>query len=622
MGWGGKRAGAGRKPKPKEEIAVAESPSWLEPLNQVDEDRVTAYAERVVTGGSEVVGRLVRQACERHLADLSSGSERGLVWHQDRAQHAINFFRDALFLPENTDADDDVDADDDESFNDPRPFQLQPWQEFIVGSLFGWYTAKGFRRFREAYIETAKGSGKTPLGAGIMLYLLVADRQRAAQVFLAAVTREQAGIAWRDVLAMVDASPSLREMVAEGRRANQLTLPEDKSFLKPVSSEKRGLDGKRVHGALVDELHEHATPIVVNKMRAGTKGQRNALIVKTTNSGFDRTSVCWYHHEHSRQVLDGTVENDAWFAFICGLDPCEACAGKGLWFPSDDCPTCDSWETEGPHWLKSNPNLGVSLPWQYVRERVTQARAMPSEVSDVLRFNFCVWTQAQSRAIDMQRWKACQAMPSDEDLLASECFGCLDMGENEDFTAWGRLWLVGSLVAVKMRFWVPDIALKNHPNRPYEEWKRLGLLTVTPGDVTDYGLVRQQIVDDCRNDGITSIFYDQRSSRETAQLLQAEGIDMVPIIQGFPLSEAIKRVIGLVTSGELCHGDNKILTWMASNLVTIKNAQNQLRIAKERSPEKIDGMAALVIGVEGALVRRERKAEPGYQMLFMGGGLA
>lgn len=580
-------------------------------------DPVTAYA-RAVGAGEVIASRLVRQACVRHLRDLTEQGEKGFAWRPASAQRAIDFFAEVLYLPENTDAGDAVSTA--EVTSAPRPFVLEPWQQFIVGSVFGWYTVQGFRRFREAYIETAKGSGKTPLGAGIMLYLLVADGQRGAQVFLAAVTREQAGIAWRDVLAMVDASPDLRALFSDGRRAQALNVPEDLSFLRPVSSEKRGLDGKRVHGALVDELHEHATPIVVNKMRAGTKGQRNALIVKTTNSGFDRTSVCWAHHEHSRKVLEGTLSNESWFAFICGLDPCDACVAAGRWFPSDECPTCDAWQTEGPHWLKANPNLGVSIPWQYVRERVLQARGMLSEVSDVLRFNFCVWTQAANRAIDMARWHECRPLPLESELLGLDGFGCLDMGETDDFTAWGRLWpLPDGRVAVTMRYWLPRIALERYPNRPYADWERAGILTVTEGDVTDFGLVRQQISDDVRADGLVSVFYDQRSARETAQLLAGEGIDMVPMLQGFALNEAIKRMLGLIVSGELCHGNDPILSWMASNLVLLTGQKGERRLAKERSPEKIDGIAALVMGIEGALVRRERTPPPTYELFVLGG---
>jgi phage terminase large subunit-like protein len=578
-------------------------------------DLVTAYAQ-AVTAGQVVASRLVRQACQRHLDDIASQTAKGLKWRPAQAQDVIDFFREVLILPERTDADETLSVTDDAGA--PKPFVLEAWQAFIVGSMFGWYTAQGFRRFREAYIETAKGSGKTPLCAGVMLYLLVADGERGAQCFMAAVSRDQAGIAFADAVKMVQASPALRELVDQ--RVNNLAVLEDGSFLRPISSEKRGLDGKRVHGAMVDELHE-ALPVVINKMRAGTKGRRNAMILKPTNSGFDRTSVCWHHHEYSRKVLDGTVQNETWFAFVAGLDPCDACLSAGRWFPSDDCPSCDDWKTEGPHWLKPNPNLGVSLPWQYVRERVAQAKGMPSEVSDVLRFNFCVWTQGFSRAIDMGRWVSCQPMPSESELLGAECFGCLDLGETDDFSAWGKLWLLDDgRVAAKFRYWLPSAALERYPTRPYDEWKRAKILDVTDGDVTDYAKVRAAILEDYKALGMISVFYDTKTARETAQLLMAEGVDMVPMTQGFALNEAIKRLLELIVSGELCHGHDKILGWMASNTVVVIGAKNEKRLAKERSPEKIDGIAALVMGIEGALVRRERKPAPSYQMMFLGGG--
>lgn len=580
-------------------------------------DPVTAYAKEVIAG-RVVAGRLVKQACARHLDDVAHASAKGLEWRAAAAQEAIDFFAEVLFLPENTDAKDEAFA---ASSAEPRPFVLAPWQAFIVGSLFGWYTTQGFRRFREAYIETAKGSGKTPLGAGIMLYLLVADGQRGAQVYLAAVTREQAGLAWKDCRAMVQASPELLALFgSDGFRANELIVPGDGSFLKPVSSEKRGLDGKRVHGALVDELHEQPAPIVVNKMRAGTKGNRNALIVKTTNSGFDRMSVCWHHHEYSRKVLDRTLVNETWFAFICGLDPCDACAAEGKWFPSEDCAKCDDWKTEGPHWLKANPNLGVSLPWQYVRERVAQAQGMPTEVSDVLRFNFCVWTQGASRAIDMGRWAACLPMPSERELVGAPCFGCLDLGETDDLTAWGRLWVLDDgRVAVKIRYFIPRDSLQRFPDRPYPVWERAGVLTITDGPVTDYAVVREAIRVDYHALGMQSVFYDTKTARETAQILTGEGLEMVAMQQGFSLNEAVTRLLMLVASGQLCHGKEPVLTWMASNTVVITGTKGEKRIAKERSPEKIDGIAALVMGIDGAVVRRERIPAPNYAIHVYGG---
>ena len=573
-------------------------------------DPVTAYARGVVDG-SIVASRSVVHACRRHLDDLEQGAARGLEWRPERAQEVIDFFAEVLCLPEDEDASDDAEAERADVTDEPKPFVLAPFQQFIAGSLFGWYTIKGFRRFKEAYIETGKGSGKTPFGAGLGLYVLVADGARGAQCYAAATMKDQAKLAFTDAERMVKASPELNALIDQ--KVNNLAVLETGAFFRPISSENKGLDGKRVNFALVDELHEHPSGTVVNKMRKGVKNRRNALIVKITNSGFDRTSVCWQQHEYSRKVLDGTVQADSWFAFICGLDPCEDCLAEGRWFPSDECAKCDDWKTEGPHWLKANPNLGVSLPWDYLRDLVNQAQGMPSEVSDLLRFNFCVWTQGANRAIDMGKWAACQPMPSDDELLGVEVYGGLDLGESDDLSAWVRIYLMDDdRVAVKVRFWIPEAAIAKFPNRPYEEWKRTKLpdgrplLEVTEGDVADYAVMQEQIIKDCEADGVIAVAYDPRSATETAQNLQGAGIQMIKTTQGFALHEAITKTLDLIKSADLCHGNNKILTWMASNLVILSGRKGEKRIAKEKSPEKIDGMAALITGVDWAIVRRAR----------------
>lgn len=583
-------------------------------------DRATDYA-RAVVAGTTVAGRLVRQACARHLRDLETASSRGLEWDADESELVIDFFATVLCLPEEADAGEE--PDEDAPPVDGQPFILSPWQEFIAGSLMGWYAVKGGRRrrrFKTAYIETAKGSGKTPLCAGLLLYRCVVDPERGGQFFTAAAVKDQARIAFADIEKMVAASPQLRDLFIN--TVNNLAMPSKDAFIRAISSEKRGLDGKRVSGAVIDEVHEHPTAVVVNKMRKGTKGRKNAILLEPTNSGHDRTSVCWAHHEYSRKVLEGSIEADDWFAFVCGIDPCDDCIAQGKWFPDDECPRCDSWKVEGPHWLKANPNLGVSLSWQYVRDLVRQALGMPSEVGDLLRFTFCVWTHGENRAFDMGRWAVCgREFPSDEELRKWPCYGGLDMGETDDFCAWVRGWLLpDDRLAVKARFWLPSAALERFPNRPYEEWRRQGLLIVTDGDIVDFEAVRTQIAEDCLQDGVEQVGYDRRSAVETAQELAGRGIDVVPIQQGFTMDEGIRRMTGLVKEGHLLHGNNAILTWMASNAVLLKNSRNEQRWAKEKSAEKIDGITAISDLIECAIVRRERQVVEAPQMMFFGGG--
>jgi phage terminase large subunit-like protein len=235
---------------------------------------VTAFALSV-RDGVLVAGHAVRQACQRHLDDLREGPARGLRFSWKAVDRVVRFFS-ALRLAEGAHA--------------GEPFKLQPWQLFVVGSLFGWIGPDGYRRFRSAYLEAGKGSGKTPMSAAIALYGLIADGEAGSQVLIGATTREQAGIGYDDARKMVDASPMLSRLV--DRTVTTLSVPSTNSFLRAVSSEGRTLDGHRGHIIVVDELHEHPNDLVLAKLRASVKGRRQPLVISITNAGHDRASVC------------------------------------------------------------------------------------------------------------------------------------------------------------------------------------------------------------------------------------------------------------------------------------------------------------------------------------------
>jgi phage terminase large subunit-like protein len=544
-------------------------------------DRPTQYATDVVDG-RVVASRLVRLACQRHMDDRTqrTGPDGDLVWNADEAQAAIDFFEQVLCLPEDTTRD-----DGEAPPLDGSPFLLRPWQAFIVGALFGWYTSGGTRRFRTAYVETGKGSGKTPLAAGIALYLLIADGERGAQVFAAAVTREQAKLAFTDAERMVQASPALREILDQ--KVNNLAVLETGSFFRPISSEKRGLDGKRVHGAIIDELHEHASDIVVNKMRAGTKGRRSALIFEITNSGYDRHSVCWQHHEYSRSVLEGTQDNDTWFAFVCHLDD------------------GDDWQTEGPHWLKANPNLGVSLPWQYLRDQVREAIGMPGKQNIVRRLNFCEWTEQAERWIEPVAWDASAGelrVPPRmlEALLEGRaCYGGLDLSTTTDLSALVLLFLADDgVVDVLPYFWLPEDNLKRRVEKdrvPYDVWAREGLLLLTPGNVIDYEKIRDHVLLCQERFDLRELGYDPWNGQTLISWLEAAGVICFKVPQRVttltnPTKELEKRML----ERRFRHHGHPILRWNALNAATESDAAGNIMLSKRRSMERIDGLAASV----------------------------
>lgn len=602
-------------------------------------DPVTRYATEVVALRI-VAARLVRLACQRHLNDLRDQAAKSLLWNPDQAQEAIDFFPTCLCLPEETDVDEDVEAAEDLSPVGGTPFVLTPHQEFIVGSLFGWYAIKVSKktqarrvqlRFRLAYFEGAKGCGKSPLFAGCLLLMLIRRGVRGAQLFCAAVTKDQArDVPFKDCVAMVNASPVLQAVITQ--TGNNLAVKTTGSFIRPISAEKRGLDGKRVQGAVVEELHEHRTATVVLKVRAGIKGRPDALVMLPTNSGFDKETICWEYHDYSRQVLEGTLTNETWFAFICHLDACDRCHAAGKLQPSDDCPDCDDWRVEGPHWLKANPNLGVSLSWDYLREQVREAIAIPSSRNMIRRLNFCQWTQQATVWITTEQWAACTTTAPDTfrtSLVGRECFLGIDLADKIDLSAVvcvfpralerGTPAAAASLDAdgpvtprivdgptidcaidVLPFFWMPEKTLHRRAQEdkiPYPDWQKDKYITTWPGSLIDHDAIVEFIISTLAVQfRIRGIGIDQAGAAGVVSKLRRyfgeELVDEVP--QGFrSLSEPSKLMEALVLTGNVAHDGNPCMAMCMGNMGKEENAWREIRPVKINQRKRIDGGVAL-----------------------------
>lgn len=560
--------------------------------SRVSDDPATAYARSVVDG-RVVAGPHVRDSCRRHLRDLAEGPQRGLSWDVSAVNEAIRFYREILRLNGGQ--------------FEGRPFELQPSQAFIVGSIFGWRRADGFRRFRTAYIEQGKGNGKSPMVAGIGLKMLVADSEPRAEVYAFATKKDQAQILFRDAVAMVEQSPELEQALKmSGGKGHEWNIADlqTASFFRPVSSED-AQSGPRPHCAIGDEIHEHKSGLMVEMMRAGFKFRRQPLLLMITNSGTDRNSVCWEKHTYGAEVASGTREDDEFFSYICALD-------------EGDDPLQDE-----SCWIKANPLLDISVTREFLRGQVREALGMPSKESSVRRLHFCQWVESENPVLSGPLWLAAGEVYDDELLVGRECYGGLDLSSTTDLTAFVLLF-APTETDPKWRqrswFWLPadNLADKASKDRvPYEVWRAAGFLETTKGAAVNKMWVLSHLVRCASRYDMRSIGFDRWRIEDFKALMADEGVDLPlePFGQGFQsMSPALDEYERMLISGELRHDKNPVMTWNVASAIADTDPAGNRKLTKARSTGRIDGFVAALMaaGMSG-----KREEQPSYQVMIV-----
>jgi len=579
-------------------------------MNLSTDDPATAYA-LAVGAGDIIAGPHVRDACKRHLRDLKDGEKRGLLWDAEAAARFYRFCNTVLRLS-------------DGQF-DGRPFTLEPSQQFICGSLFGWKWARtGKRRYRRAYIEQGKGNGKSPMVGAIGLYGLVSDGEAGAQIYAAGATKEQAGILFRDAVGMVDKAPALDKAIRRsggpGREYN-LAHMKSGSFFRPVSREtKKTGSGPRPHFALCDEVHEHPDGGVIEILERGFKFREQPLLVMITNSGSDRKSICWQERKHAVAVAAGDVEDDTTFSYVCGLDDADD--------PFSD-PSC---------WIKANPLLGVTITEEYLAIQVKQAKDIAAKANGIRRLHFCQWTDAESAWISRAMWESVECADLQvEDFAGKKCWGGLDLSAKVDLTAKALIFDDGLTEDGKPKFaafvhgYTPADTLQARAERdgaPYDLWADAGFLTATPGKKTRLDFVAQDLLDDAENYDLDFVAYDNYLIGDFEAILGDMGSSL-PILdhpQGWNkrkretedgeeislwMPGSVDELETLIMEGRIRVHINPALRSAVMSATFDRSPADLRRFTKHKATGRIDMAVALAMAV-GAATARGGDSDPSY----------
>ena len=514
------------------------------------------------------VSRYVWLACERHLRDLETGQERGLYFDEKAAGIRVKFFG---LLTHN------------KGKWAGQPLTLEPWQQFYIASLFGWKRADGTRRFRESYLEVARKNGKSTVGSGVCLLLLVLDGEAGAEIYTAATKKDQAKIVFEDAQNMARKSVSLKKRVTVQQRA--IFVKATSSSMKAMSSDSKTEDGLNPHGIYIDEYHAHPNSGLYSVLKSATGARAQPLLSIITTAGYLRNGPCAQLRKSNIELLEQKYHDDAYFCIIYALD-------EG-----------DDWQDETT-WQKANPNLGVSVGLDYLREQFLTAKRLPSEEVPFKTKHLNLWTDSSEVWLPHELWmQGALGTPVDA-LRGRKAWGGLDLASVSDLTALVLIFPKdGDAFDVRCWFWVPEAKVDERSRKdsvPYRQWVNEGYLLTTPGNVTDYNFIKAQVHELCAQYLVQIIEYDRYNATQLVIDLTQEGVPMQPFGQGFvSMNAPTKELERLVLDGRIHHYGNPVLAWMMGNIELERDAADNIKISKGSSKEKVDGAVALVEAIGG-----------------------
>lgn len=537
---------------------------------------------RGVLDGSVPACSFVKQAVQRQLNDLRRWGAEGGDYYFDEKEAS----RPCWFIENLTHTKGELAG---------RAIHLEPWQCFLLTTLFGWKAKAGNRRFRSAYVEVSRGNGKSTLLSGIGLFCLCADHEPGAEVYSFATTREQAKIVFGDAQTMARGNRALQEAYGLEVTAHALYVPATNSTFQAKSAEGSTLDGLNTHLAIIDELHAHKKRDVFDVVETSLGKRRNSLMVSITTAGVDRTGICYEQRTLVTKILSGSLQDESYFGIIYTLDP------------------DDDWKSDEAL-AKANPNWGVSVRPEVIRALQAKAIATPSAENNFKTKHLDVWCNADVGWMDMKAWDACADESLDEsDFDGEPCWLGLDLASTSDMTAKVKIFQRkidgASHYYLFGDYWLPRTAIERGVNSQYQGWEYLGYLHVCEGPVTDFAEIRDSILEDCGRYSVQSVAYDPFQAVQLSKELSDDGVPMVLCKQTVAnLSDPMKQFQALVLDHRLHFNGDPVLTWMVSNVVCHVDVKENIYPRKDAPENKIDGVVAGIMALSRALLNDEHRA--------------
>lgn len=545
-------------------------------------DPVSLFAEKNVKNKKEF-GEDARLAFRRHLEDLKRAERNEkdfpYIFDIEKAQETIDL-ANKLTIAE----------------GEGEAFTCTGFQEFILGSLFGWVNKEtGKRRFTDSYIQLSRQQGKSILNAVLGIKCSNFVNYNYAQIYCTATKSAQARIVLTEIEKFIEADEDLQELYIVKSYKSEIIGKITKGIIRALGRDTKSIDGFRPYLGIVDEYHAHKDNQMYKLLKGGTRKLKESLVSVITTAGFNLNSPCYELYKYCRRVLRKVDVNERQFVYIAQMD-------------KED----DIWKKE--NWIKCCPLSGNDKElMEIMEEDAKKAKSMGgAELRDFLTKSLNMWiTNPEDAFLDLKDWERCATKKTLEDFRGMKATVGLDLSSGGDLTSLvieipyideetgDKKYYIYSHSFIPINRMYEHMELED--NAPYIIWEKEGLLTATKasgGIKTDYKAVLEHLHNlvDVHKLELIGIAYDPHNASAFLQDLEEFDCDLISVTQSAKnLNDAtVDFRLEVKAGGIEYHEDNKLLTRSMNDAVIIKTCYGDIKIDKVAQKNRIDPCDACI----------------------------
>lgn len=462
-----------------------------------------------------------------------------------------------------------------------KPVKLELFQKAKLQAVYGFiHKETELRRCREVFTLVARKNGKSTEKAATGNFMLIADGEGGAEVYSVATKRDQAKLVFSEAVNMITQSPALNKHIR--KRKTDLYFSPTFSKFEPLASDSNSLDGLNAHNVIMDEVHAWKDRNLYDVMKQSMPAREQPILDIITTAGFVRGGIYDSLYEYACSILDGTVEDERFMAFVYELDD------KTEW-------------TDFRMWEKANPGLGTIKSYDELAANVERAKADPDFLPTVLTKDFNVRETVAGTWLTFDVANNEETFDMDE-IRNSYAIGGVDLSSTTDLTC-ATLFIVkpnGRKYVIQQYFLPGDLIERkvNEDKIPYDRWAERGLVKLSDGNKVNYSDVTEWFMRMYRDYDIRPLWigYDPWNSTYWTEEMKNMGFDMIVVRPGArTLSQPMKELAAELADKTINYNNNPVLKWCLTNTSVKRDENDNIRPIKgQNSRQRIDGTMSLL----------------------------